>query len=84
MGKRGKKYRQPAVTRAVESWKHTHGDKEFTAKDLMESGFIVFRLSTMHINEASVSMILGILRRRGIVRLASENERSKQGQYQAV
>ena len=79
-----KKYRQPAVTKAVELWKLEHKDKEFTAKDLWLSGLITFRLRTQHISEKSVSVILGILEKRGIVKVVENNGPSKAKTYQAV
>jgi prenyltransferase beta subunit len=79
-----KKYRQPAVTQAVELWKLNHNEKAFTAKDIMQSGFIEFRLKTQHISEKSVSVILSILEKRGLVRVVENNGPSKAKTYQAV
>ena len=75
-----KKYRQVSVLDACRKWYETHDDV-FTSKDLYESGLITFRQKTQHINAKSVSIILGILMRRGNLELVEDGRKKKQTTY---
>ena len=80
-----KKYRQPAVLRAIKKWGEEYGDKPFTATDLIKSGFIVFEQRNQHISTRSVSVIIGIMERRGVCkRVIDGRETKRQSAYQVA
>jgi hypothetical protein len=76
-----KKYRKDAVIRACRDWYHLNGEKPFTSKDLYESGLISFQQKTQHINARSVSFLIGVLYRQGLLELITDGKKKKQNEY---
>jgi hypothetical protein len=79
-----KKYRQPAVEKAIKMWKEEFGDKPFTSTDLYNSGFITFSQRNQHISQRSVATIIGIFERKGLIRRLTDGAKKRQHQYQVI
>jgi len=80
---RPKKYRRPAVIKAVAKWKEEFGDKPFTGLDLYRSGFITLKMSHQSITENAVNVILGELKRKGEIELVEDGAIKKKSKYRA-
>jgi len=76
-----KKYRKEGVIKACVAWKDIYGLEPFTAKDLYESGLITFQQKTQHISSRSVSFLVGVLEKQGLLEVVEDGQKKKQSTY---
>lgn len=78
---RSKKYRRPAIDKAVLTWKEHFGTKDFDATELMKSGFIQFKMKHQFITQQSLSVILKSMVGQGKLELAHDGENRRKNRF---